>query len=210
MVNLTWPSPPSTALYAHQETKQINGTNYYSLLSTSADTSGLTLNASMSAPRTLFARFVYPLQGVSTIPASIWTTYYRAWEDATINIDAVGHGNNGNGGSSISWNHTTGSGSNTIMIVGISIRSASVQVSSISYGSQSLTYIRRDNASSNQARSELWYLIAPASGNHTVTVTLSGSAKATGGSCTYTGVAQTSPIDTNNGGREHHRRLLKI
>jgi hypothetical protein len=200
MMNLTWPSISVTTLFAHQETTNINGTNYYKLLPSSADTSGLMINASSSGSRTLFAQSVYALQGVSTIPVGAWMMYYRAWEDAgTIAIDAVGHGNNGDGGSSISWSHTTGSGSNRIMIVGISIRSSSVNASSISYGSQSLTFIRRD-INSNGILSELWYLIAPTSGTRNITANLTGSAKATGGSCTYTGVAQISPIDASNGG----------
>jgi hypothetical protein len=104
------------------------------------------------------------------------------------------------GSNSVSWNHTTGSGSNRIMIVGVSIKSSTVSVSSITYGAQSLTKIRSDFNSGGSIRSELWYLIAPASGTATVTVNLSGYAAATGGSCTYTGVAQTSPIDNSNGG----------
>jgi len=91
------------------------------------------------------------------------------------------------------------SGSNRIMIVGVSIKSSSVSVSNITYGSQSLTFIRRDN-NSNGISSELWYLITPNSGTATVTVNLSNNAIVTGGSCTYTGVSQTSPIDAHNGG----------
>ena len=99
----------------------------------------------------------------------------------------------------ISWTHTTGSGANRIMIVGVSIKSSTVSVSSVSYGAQNLVFIRNDT-NSNGIRSELWYLTAPNSGTATVTVNLTNSANATGGSATYTGVSQTSPIDSNNGG----------
>ena len=193
----------ATTLYAHQDTISIGGTAYYKLLPSSADASGLTLSASMGSSRILFqnGKFVYSLQGVSSIPASTWTMYYRAWKDVSaIAFDNVGSGDTGNSTSTaFSWSHTTGSGLNRIMIVGVSIRSSSVTVSSISYGSQSLTYIRRDTNYYNSVRSELWYLIAPNSGINIVTVTLSSGARATGGSCTYTGVDQTSPIDGNNG-----------
>jgi len=191
------------ALYAHQETTTIGGNPYYLQNLTSADASGTTLSKSMAATgRQLFEKFVYPLTGVSSIPTSTWTMYYRSWRDAppSITFDAVSSGNNGGGSTSISWSHTTGSSSNRIMIVGVSIRTTTVSVSSITYGSQSLTFIRADTHASATIRSELWYLIAPASGTATVTVTLSGTSKATGGSCTYSGVAQTSPIDVHGGG----------
>jgi len=114
-------------------------------------------------------------------------------------FDANSSGNNAGGSTSVSWSHTTGSGQNRIMILGVSIRNTTISVSSITYGAQSLTFIRADTHASATIRSELWYLIAPASGTATITVTLSGTSKAVGGSSTYTGVAQTSPIDVNGG-----------
>jgi len=189
-------------LYAHSETTIISGSPYYLQKLTSADGTATSMSASMDTlGRQLFGKFVYPLTGVNSIPASTWTTYYRAWEDTapSITFDGVGSGNNGGGSTSISWSHTTGSGSNRIMIVGVSIRTTTVSVSAITYGAQSLAFIRADTHASATIRSELWYLIAPNSGTATVTVTLSESSKATGGSCTYTGVAQTSPIDANSG-----------
>jgi hypothetical protein len=189
-------------LYAHQETTAIGGSNYYLQKLASADTAGISLSNSMSLTgRQLSGKFVYPLTGVGSIPSSTWTIYYRMWQTTgSIAFDAVGSGNNSGGSTTISWTHTTGSGTNRIMIVGVSIRNTTVSVSSITYGAQSLTFIRSDTHPSATIRSELWYLIAPASGSATVTVILSGASRATGGSCTYTGVDQTSPLDANAGG----------
>jgi len=189
-------------LFAHQETTSIGGTNYYLKKLESADAAGTSLSASMAATgRQLFGKFVYPLTGVNVINASTWTMYYRAWQDPaqSIAFDANSSGTNGAGSTSVSWSHTTGSGLNRIMIVGVSIRNTTVSVSGITYGVQSLTFIRADTQGTS-IRSELWYLIAPASGTATVTVTLSASSRATGGSVTYTGVAQTLPIDVHGGG----------
>jgi len=200
----SYPSATSAlTLYAHQETTTIGGTTYYLQKLDSADAAGTSLSASMAATgRQLFGKFVYPLTGMSSIPASTWTIYYRGWQDTTPSIafDAASSGSNGGGSTSVSWSHTTGSGWNRNMIVGVSIRTTTVSVSSITYGAQSLTFLRADTHPSATIRSELWYLIAPTSGTATVTVTLSGTSKATGGSCTYTGVAQTSPLDANGGG----------
>ncbi len=190
------------ALYMHSETTMIGGTSYYLNRLTSADGTPATLSTSMGAVgRQLLGKSVYSLMGISSIPASTWTMYYRAWKDAgqAIAFDAARSGHNGGGASSVSWSHTTGSGSNRIMIVGVSIRVATVTVSSITYGAQSLTFLRADTHSSSTIRSELWYLIAPTSGIATVTVTLSGVSRAVGGSCTFTGVDQASPIDAGNG-----------
>lgn len=189
-------------LYAHSETATIGGSPYYLQRLTSGDGTGTSLSSSMGAVgRNLFGKFVYPLTGVSSVPASTWTMYYRSWMDSgsSIAFDAVGSGKNEDTGSTqFSWYHATGSSSNRIMIVGISIKLTTVSVMSISYGAQSLTFIRNDTQSTN-VRSELWYLIAPASGNTVLTVTLSGGSHAAGGSCTYSGVAQTSPVDVYGG-----------
>jgi len=191
------------ALYTHQETTTIGATQYYLHKLQSADTAGTSLSASMTATgRKLLGKFVYPLRGVSSIPAGTWTMYYRAWRGIgpSIAFDAASSGNNRGGSTSVSWSHKTGSGSDRIMFVGVSIRTTTVSVSSIKYGAQSLTFIRADTHASATIRSELWYLISPASGTAPLTVTLSGTSKATGGSVTYTGVAQTSPLDVNGGG----------
>jgi len=46
----------------------------------SADSSGLSKSVSAATVgRFLWAKLVYSLQGVSSIPASSWTVYYRAW-----------------------------------------------------------------------------------------------------------------------------------
>jgi hypothetical protein len=190
------------ALYVHSETTVIGGTSYYLNRLTSADGTPASLSASMEAVgRQLFGKSVYSLMGISSIPASTWTMYYRTWKDAgqSIAFNAARSGHNGGGASTVSWSHTTGSGSNRIMIVGVSIRVATVTVSSLTYGAQSLTFLRADTHPSSTIRSEIWYLIAPASGTATVTVTLSGTSRAVGGSCTFTGVVQTSPIDVSNG-----------
>lgn len=67
-------------LYVHEETTTINGTDYRLSRLESPDTSGVTLSASMDTPgRKLWGKFVYPLTGVTAIPANTWTFYYRTW-----------------------------------------------------------------------------------------------------------------------------------
>jgi len=188
-------------LYAHQETTTIGGNPYYLQELGSADAAGTNLSASMATTgRQLLGRFVYPLTGISSIPASTWTNFYRTWRDSdpSIAYDAVGSGNNGEGASNITWTHVVGSGTNRFIVIGISIRSITVSVLSVTVGEQSATFLRSD-VRDTSIRGEIWYLISPDSDSQTVTVTLSADSKACGGSVSYTGVAQTSPIDVHEG-----------
>jgi len=88
-VYMTFRSYPSAtsgqALYAHQENTTIGGSTYRLQRLISSDASGTTLSADAGTlGRKLMAKFVYSLTGVSSIPASTWTVYYRA---------SQGHGN---------------------------------------------------------------------------------------------------------------------
>jgi hypothetical protein len=70
----------SQTSYAHTEVVTIAGTPYYQLKLNTADSSGTTFQADASTTgRKLLARFVYPLINVTSIPASTWTIYYRAY-----------------------------------------------------------------------------------------------------------------------------------
>jgi len=71
--------PLGRSLYAHNESITVASTSYYLLKLITADTSGLGLPALVGAVGdVLFGKFLYSFQGVSSIPASTWTVYYRA------------------------------------------------------------------------------------------------------------------------------------
>jgi hypothetical protein len=74
-------------LYAHNETTTVGGSAYYLSKNSSADVSGKTLSVSCgnTTGRKLIGKFVYQLTGVSSIPASTWATYYRAYTDSSSN-----------------------------------------------------------------------------------------------------------------------------
>lgn len=91
------------------------------------------------------------------------------------------------------WSHTV-SGSNRVLIVGVSIRNKQGEtVSNVTYAGTPLTFVAaRDNETS--ARIEIWQLVAPAVGTDNVVVTMSAPAKIIGGAISLTGVDQTTPI----------------
>jgi len=79
-------------LFAHQETTTIGASTYYWLKLNSSNAVGTTLSVSAKNARNLLGKFVYSLQGVSSISASTWTFYYRAYSSDTlshIDVDII-------------------------------------------------------------------------------------------------------------------------
>lgn len=99
---------------------------------------------------------------------------------------------------SYSWPHTC-SGSDRILFVGVSLSTTSPAVSAVTYGGNSLTFLRADNYSTT-THNEVWYLVNPPTESNTVVVTFSAPRSTFScGAISYTGVSQTNPIDANSG-----------
>lgn len=100
---------------------------------------------------------------------------------------------------SASVNHTTGTGGNRLMMVGISYEddnTAGLSVTSVTYGGTPLTLVVATNAAA-EAATRIYYLLNPPSGTATLTVNVSGAS--TGdtlmvGVATFFGVNQTTPL----------------
>lgn len=93
----------------------------------------------------------------------------------------------------LTYSHTC-TGSNTFLKVDFRINGASGSVSSVTYAGVSMTQLA--NVSANGVYT--YYLINPATGANNVVITTSGSGEITSYSASYTGVKQTSPIDSQN------------
>lgn len=88
------------------------------------------------------------------------------------------------------------------MVVGIAIDDDSTNdVTAVTYNGDTLTEIGAVNHSSGgDGRVELWYMVSPDSGTHTVQATVTTSSdEATGGAITLTGVDQSSPVNVHGG-----------
>jgi uncharacterized repeat protein (TIGR01451 family) len=96
---------------------------------------------------------------------------------------------------SLSWSHTIGAGSNRLLLVGVSIN-AGTTVSSVTWGAQALALVGAQNGQATQSRSEIWSLVAPASGTGTITVNMSAAAVFGAGGASFSGVDQTTPLGT--------------
>lgn len=115
--------------------------------------------------------------------------------------------NNGYGAvSSVTLNHTVGSLTNGILVVGVARRTntqANGVVSGVTYNGQALTQARTQEAT-NQAvntwgRADVWYLVNPASGAHDCVVTFAGTIlQGALNVASFQGVNQTSPTNVVN------------
>ena len=107
-------------------------------------------------------------------------------------------------GGPITFTHTTGAGTGRTLVVGVAMgigASASTKtatVASVTYGSQALTFLSAHNDAGATRRVEFWFLLAPAVGANTITVTASAYGAGTVGvgavSETFTGADQTDPV----------------
>ena len=118
-----------------------------------------------------------------------------------IAFDSASSATSAKGASSLSWQHTVGTGlSNTILVVGVDYYGGTVaRIGSITLDSQPLTKITRSNDGVRSVATEMWYALNPSAGPHTITVTMTasignGNALVAGGT-SFSGVSQSSPID---------------
>lgn len=114
--------------------------------------------------------------------------------DASSTINSTGFG----AGGTFTGTHVTGGGTNTFMVMCSSIFmdvAPAGTISSASYNSVALT--QASTTFIGNMRVDMWYLVAPAAGSHTTSMTVSGNSDDRRSVwTTYTGVAQSSPVDS--------------
>lgn len=105
-----------------------------------------------------------------------------------------------NVGTSLSWNHTV-SGADPLLLVSVSYRAATnptAQLTSVTYGGQALTFIRRDNH--NHRATEMWYLANAPVGTATISATWSANPEdQVFAATTVNNVYNANPIATHAG-----------
>ena len=100
--------------------------------------------------------------------------------------------------SSMTVSHTTGSGSNRLMLVGISYNNDDYEtVTGVTYNGTALTQVGTVN-NSDDARVYIYSLVGPDSGTHNVVINFSSALNegAIAGVVTFTGVDQSTPLGT--------------
>jgi hypothetical protein len=127
-----------------------------------------------------------------------WRNDDGAEEVSVVQIQAVDYKSNSttSGSSSLTISNVAVSGSNRLLLVGVSIEDAGEAVSSITWnGSEALAHDNRI-VDGTSARVEIWKLVAPTAGTYNVVInfdqSLSGDAIA--GAVAFTGVDQATPL----------------
>ena len=120
---------------------------------------------------------------------------------AQIVFDASASGS-GETNPTISWQHTVGNGNNRILVVGLGVNVANPYppASSVTYAGQPLT--RQVLNNTGFPVSEIWTLVNPPTGTANVVVTHPSEGVITGGSASFSGVDQTTPVRASNSARE--------
>ena len=101
------------------------------------------------------------------------------------------------GASTLTFSHTVNTGSNSILIVNVTVAhgGAPDPVTSVTYGGQSLTLVGSANVPNSES-ADIWYLLNPTVGTANVVINLTGSCHFEAGATDYFGVDQTTPLGT--------------
>ena len=101
------------------------------------------------------------------------------------------------GGSNWTWTHVC-TGSNLLLVVEVALwqdAAGTGSISGITYNSVALT--KANTELSVGMESEIWYLVAPSTGSHSITATVTGATDSRRfASTSFIGVLQISPLDT--------------
>jgi uncharacterized repeat protein (TIGR01451 family) len=139
--------------------------------------------------------------GLSLLFLLLLTATFSAGQvavDATTNGSATMNGT----AATLTVAHTTTTTANRVLIVGVSINitnNSAGAVTGVTYNGTALTLIGAHNDTNGTRRVEMWYQLAPATGNHNVIVTVNTGGVNEGvvaGATTFTGVDQTVPLGT--------------
>lgn len=99
-------------------------------------------------------------------------------------------------GTSLTYSHTTGSGSDRHLTVVLGTNAATTEgnITGITYGGVAMTKIGYKKHASFTNHIWVYYLIAPATGANNVVVSSTASIYLESGCMSYTGVSQTTPV----------------
>lgn len=154
-----------------------------------------TPNTSFNGVDTFTYTISDPLLAVATATVTVTV---NAVSVSPVAVDAVSSASS-NGTPIFSWSHITGSGTDRLLVVSTSVGDNPATITGITYGGIALTKLRSDVNTGDDTATELWYLINPANGINTITVTMSEGGSAVGGAVSFTGVDQITPFSSNTG-----------
>ncbi len=101
----------------------------------------------------------------------------------------------------LSWKHTTGSNNNMILVVGIGADNGSRNTSTnpdpataVTYNGQALTKVLEKDCNLTKCSNEIWYMMNPPQGQHTINVQLTAAGSVNAGSATFYNIDPNNPF----------------
>src|SRR5579862_1048186 len=113
----------------------------------------------------------------------------RSNASAAVAVDGTSTSSSTNA-SSLTFSKTVGSGSNRLLLVGISTK-GNQNATGVTYGGVAMSRVLMLQ---NADWVEVWRLVAPATGTANVVITLTGGANFSAGAISFTGVDQGAPL----------------
>jgi uncharacterized repeat protein (TIGR01451 family) len=200
------PLPSSTALGAAQHDGTLNGRAGQVLTVTFSASGGESCSSSamfvpavqtkklyLSDPRQSLDRVDPVATGDTTTANTATLTAPVAATNATITLDTTSSAQTN--ASTLTFAHTTGIGTNRLMLIGVAISAQSV--SSVSYNGLALTLVGKAEDSGSKPHAEIWSLVNPPSGTFNVVVTAPSAGNIVAGATTFTGVNQANALGTS-------------
>jgi uncharacterized repeat protein (TIGR01451 family) len=154
----------------------------------------------------IFPRFNKDAGSYSRLLALVFILLAGVGLKAQVTVDATTSTSGtaaGTGTTNFTFAHTTTTTANRVMVVGVSLNitnNNAAAVTKVTYNGTNLTLIGAHNDTTNSRRIEMWYLLAPSTGNHNVVVTVNVPTRVNIGvvasATTFIGVDQTVPLGT--------------
>ena len=132
---------------------------------------------------------------------AVWPAQVRA---QGIQVDATSLSTGSDDTFDDCWAHTVGTGSNRLLIVGVSNQDVADSVNSVTWyptatnctgSSQALTQVG-SRANSSNANAEIWRLVNPTAGSGSINVNFIDAQKTRSGAVSFFNVDQTTPVGT--------------
>lgn len=138
---------------------------------------------------------------------SVFCVLLAASSSAQVAVDATTSFNaelTGNATRTLTFNHaTTATGTNLLLLVGVAMNitnAPTTGVVSVTYRGTNLNFVGAHNDAGNTRRVEMWYMLGPSTGTHSVVVSVNIPAAQTvgvvAGATTFTDADQTVPLGT--------------
>lgn len=101
--------------------------------------------------------------------------------------------------SPLTWNHTVGTGDDRFLVVGLACDGGTGVPSAVTFDGVSMTKVREDSYAAT-CSSSIWVLQNPNSGTKVISVTFNDTSQnCFGGATSYTGVNQSTTVDSATG-----------